>query len=99
MANTELVRWFDTLGRQDVGIVGGKNASLGEMITRLGEAGIRVPGGFATTAAAYWLFLDADGLREAIARELANLQHDASNLAIVGSAVRKRILEAKMPAV
>ena len=47
------IRWFEALGSDDVAVVGGKNASLGEMIQRLGASGIRVPGGFATTAQAY----------------------------------------------
>src|SRR6476469_8657140 len=53
---------FDQLRMQDVGSVGGKNASLGEMINQLSHLGIRVPGGFATTAAAYRDFLAQDGL-------------------------------------
>ena len=57
------VRWFDSLGSNDVGIVGGKNASLGEMIVALKEVGIRVPEGFATMAAAYWKFLEANDLK------------------------------------
>ena len=58
----QLVRGFETLTRADIAIVGGKNASLGEMINALAPRGIRVPGGFATTATAYWHFLDANGL-------------------------------------
>ena len=56
------VRWFESLGSNDVGIVGGKNASLGEMIGTLKGEGIMVPDGFATTAAAYWKFLEANNL-------------------------------------
>ena len=50
----QLVAWFDDLGRGDVARVGGKNASLGEMVRQLGGRGVRVPPGFATTADAYW---------------------------------------------
>lgn len=57
-----LICWLSDLGRGDADRVGGKNASLGEMIGALREAGIRVPGGFATTASAYWRFLAANGL-------------------------------------
>jgi phosphoenolpyruvate synthase/pyruvate phosphate dikinase len=57
---------FDDIGAADVPTVGGKNASLGEMIGGLREAGIRVPDGFATTAEAYWEFLEANDLREKI---------------------------------
>ena len=60
------------LGRGDLARVGGKNASLGEMIGRLAGAGIRVPGGFATTAHAYWRFLETNQLTERIAAKLAS---------------------------
>src|SRR3546814_7299406 len=57
------VIWFDQIGIGDVAAVGGKNASLGEMIVALSSAGVRVPSGFATTAAAYREFVSANGLR------------------------------------
>ena len=59
----QYVRTFNTLGINDIELVGGKNASLGEMITELSPLGIRIPDGFATTADAYWSFLDHNGLR------------------------------------
>lgn len=52
-SSNEYIAWFETLGKADVGRVGGKNASLGEMVQRLLPQGVRVPEGFATTAAAY----------------------------------------------
>mgnify|MGYP001434278696 FL=1 len=58
--------WFEEITRNDVATVGGKNASLGEMVRSLGTQGIRVPPGFATTAAAYWRFVEANGLRQTI---------------------------------
>jgi len=58
---------FEELGMNDVEIVGGKNASLGEMISNLSNLGVTVPGGFATTSAAYRDFLSADGLDKKIA--------------------------------
>nr|WP_095871510.1 PEP/pyruvate-binding domain-containing protein [Streptomyces sp. TLI_235] len=61
---------FSGLGRGDVGLVGGKNASLGEMIVNLGPAGVRVPDGFASTADAYREFLDAGGLRQRIVDQI-----------------------------
>ncbi|MEF2553591.1 PEP/pyruvate-binding domain-containing protein [Aurantimonas sp. A2-1-M11] len=64
MSDTELVLQLTELGRRDGDRVGGKNASLGEMIRNLRESGIRVPEGFATTAAAYWRFVEANGLQE-----------------------------------
>lgn len=60
MAN--YVVWFENLGKGDVDTVGGKNASLGEMISNLSAAGVSVPGGFATTAEAFRDFLDSNGL-------------------------------------
>jgi pyruvate,water dikinase len=85
------------LGRGDIARVGGKNASLGEMIGRLAQAGIRVPGGFATTAEAYWRFLEHNQLTERIGAKLAELAEDAHNLAVVGKAVREMILAAELP--
>jgi pyruvate,water dikinase len=81
------------LRMKDVESVGGKNASLGEMIGRLSGAGVRVPGGFATTAQAYRDFLSQDGLGERIARELATLDvDDVSRLADAGARIRGWIL-------
>lgn len=98
MTDDALITWFPELGRTDVAKVGGKNASLGEMISQLGRAGIRVPGGFATTAAAYWRFVEANQLTERLAAKIGTLKDDGSNLAVVGRAVRKMILEAEFPA-
>ncbi len=92
-----LVLWLSELSRRDTGLVGGKNASLGEMIARLSNAGIRVPGGFATTAEAYWAFLDANDLRRRVTGRLGDLADDGGNLAEVGHAVRAMILEARVP--
>lgn len=63
----EYIRWFETLSARDVSIVGGKNASLGEMISSMKSQGIRVPDGFATTAEAYWDFISTNNLKEKIA--------------------------------
>ncbi len=68
------------LGMNDVETVGGKNASLGEMISNLSELGISVPGGFATTAAAYRAFLSTDGLGERIADILDGLDVDGAGI-------------------
>lgn len=90
----DYVVWFDSLGMQDVDRVGGKNASLGEMISNLASAGVQVPGGFATTAAAYWDFLDQSGLREKINKELASLDvDDVEALARTGAKIRQMIIE------
>lgn len=97
MSNQPLVRWFSDIRRRDVGTVGGKNASLGEMIGQLKSAGIRVPGGFATTAKAYWDFIAVNELEDKIRRELANLEDDLTNVAKVGKAVRELILKGEFP--
>ena len=97
MKTPDLVRWFPDLRRADIAVVGGKNASLGEMITTMQAAGIRVPAGFATTAAAYWRLLEANGLAAAISGELAKLDAAASNIAVVGAAVREMLLGAELP--
>ncbi len=95
---TEHVVWFESLGMGDVEWVGGKNASLGEMIGHLAKAGVRVPGGFATTADAYWRFLDASGLRKRIDSELAGLDvDDVRRLAEVGGNIRRMIVETPFP--
>lgn len=95
---TDFIRWFDQVGIEDVGIVGGKNASLGEMYRELTSAGVRVPNGFATTAVAYEHFLAETGLDEKIQQILADLDtHDIANLRQRGSQVRHAILSAPMP--
>lgn len=93
----ELILQLSEVGRTDIGKVGGKNASLGEMMCHLKDAGINVPGGFATTASAYRLFLEANQLHQPIAAEIGKLKDDLSNLAVVGSAIRTLILSAKLP--
>ena len=70
------VRWFSEVGLTDVGLVGGKNASLGEMIRELQPLGIRVPDGFAITAEAYRHFLSAAGLEEPIRELVAGVERD-----------------------
>lgn len=82
----DYILWFDQLGMDDVERVGGKNASLGEMISNLSGAGVTVPGGFATTAHAYREFLAHEGLNERINQALARLDvDDVSELARVGA--------------
>ncbi len=85
------------MGRGDVAKVGGKNASLGEMIGKLKESGIRVPGGFATTAAAYWRFVEANQLHDQIAAKIGKLDRSLANLARVGGAIRALILASSFP--
>ena len=95
----DLIRFFDQLSIDDVPLVGGKNASLGEMARQLAGRGVAVPYGFATVADAYRLLLEHNQLRERIDRELASLQPgDVVELARRGEAVRRLILEAELPA-
>jgi pyruvate, water dikinase len=93
----ELVLPLSTLRRSDVGCVGGKNASLGEMIGLLEKVGINVPGGFATTAAAYWHFIESNNLQPRIAQVVATLDKKLGNLADVGSSIRDLVLDAPFP--
>ncbi|MBU1605535.1 MAG: phosphoenolpyruvate synthase [Alphaproteobacteria bacterium] len=97
MNETELVLQLAELNRQDGDRVGGKNASLGEMIGNLRDSGIRVPGGFATTAAAYWRYVEANGLEKPIAEQIGQLKDDLSNLHQVGEAIRRKIREGGFP--
>jgi pyruvate,water dikinase len=89
---------FDQLRMTDVESVGGKNASLGEMISQLGHAGIRVPGGFATTAAAFREFLGQNGLAARIEARLATFNvDDVVELARAGKEIRAWLLDAPLP--
>ena len=92
------VVWFDTVGMNDVARVGGKNASLGEMIGSLGASGVKVPGGFATTADAFREFLNRNDLEERIAQALNRLDvEDVTALAATGERVRGWVSDAALP--
>jgi pyruvate,water dikinase len=89
---------FDKLGMGDVEIVGGKNASLGEMICNLSKLGVDVPGGFATTSAAYRDFLSNGGLDKRIHKLLANLDvDDIAALSDAGKKIRAWIIDTDLP--
>ena len=93
MEDAKYVIWLDELRMTDVSSVGGKNASLGEMISQLAQAGVRVPGGFATTAAAYRDFLAQGGLAQRIEQILATLDiKDVAALADTGAQIRSWIV-------
>ncbi|RMF19106.1 MAG: phosphoenolpyruvate synthase, partial [Gammaproteobacteria bacterium] len=95
----EYIVGFENLGMNDVERVGGKNASLGEMISGLSSAGVTVPGGFATTAHAYRRFLAQDNLADRINAELAKLDvDDVIALAETGSRIRQWVLDTPFPA-
>ena len=96
---TPFVRWFSDIGLADVPLVGGKNASLGELYRELAGPGVRVPNGFAITAEAYRHFLDASGLSKQIPSLLEGLNtRDLVDLASRGIAVRHAIMAAVLPA-
>ena len=93
------IKRFAELGISDVPLVGGKNASLGEMYRALATEGVKVPDGFATTAEAYRLYIDHNQLHERIAAELAQLDtHDVTALANAGARIRQWVKEGEMPA-
>lgn len=93
------ILWFEQIGMGDLARVGGKNASLGEMVSHLSSAGVRVPRGFATTADAYRRFLAADGLDERIRVAVERLDpDDVAELVRVGTDVRGWIEQQPFPA-
>jgi pyruvate,water dikinase len=93
------ILWFTEIGMDDVPEVGGKNASLGEMVVNLADAGVRVPGGFATTADAFRRFLAVDGLDDRINGTLEGLDiEDVNELAARGEQIRTWIREQAFPA-
>jgi pyruvate,water dikinase len=99
MTNTKNVIGLEHLGMDDVPVVGGKNASLGEMISNLSGLGVSVPGGFATTADAFRTFLVDAGLKQKIDETLDKLDvEDVNALAIVGKDIRQWVVDAPLPA-
>lgn len=98
MSKQNFIKFFDELRIKDVGIVGGKNASLGEMYQSLSKQGINVPFGFATTASAYNYFMGKSGLKNKIKEILKDLNtHDVKNLMLRGEKVRQVILKTPLP--
>ena len=92
------ILWFDQLGIEDVPLVGGKNASLGEMYRELTGKGVRIPNGFAVTARAYHYLLDKNGAKEKIKRILSDLNtSDMQNLADRGHQIRHIIRNLEFP--
>ena len=96
--STALVINLDQLGKDDIDMVGGKNASLGEMISHLSDLGVSVPGGFATTSNAFNRFLTETGLLDKINSELKTLDvNDVNKLAETGKKIRTWIIEQELP--
>jgi pyruvate,water dikinase len=96
-ASSDDVIWLEAVGRADVAHVGGKNASLGEMIQSLGAEGVAVAPGFATTAAAYWRFLEHNRLAESMGSVLADLDAGRIELAEAGETIQRAFLRADWP--
>ncbi len=94
---SEFVHWLEDVGQDDVAEVGGKNASLGEMLRALSEEGVRVPSGFATTASAYRRFLEVNELEAKIKERLESMDRGESELAQVGKSIRRLFRKAEFP--
>ncbi|MGE0822075.1 MAG: phosphoenolpyruvate synthase [Candidatus Binatia bacterium] len=91
------IRWFEDVTSKDTPVVGGKNASLGEMIHALKKKKIRVPDGFATTADAYWEFLEANDVTDKIRTELHKWESHKQSLDKTGKAIRSLVSRAEFP--
>ncbi len=92
------IRFFNSLSIDDIAIVGGKNASLGEMYKNLSSKGLNIPNGFATTSDAYWLLLEENNIKEKIQEIMNDLDiSDSTNLQSRGKAVRELILNSELP--
>src|SRR3989344_4115042 len=94
----KFILWFDQIGIADVALVGGKNASLGEMYTTLTNKSIRVPNGFAITAYAYRYFIEKAELISFIKETLEDLNtEDVKKLQTIGKTIREKITKAELP--
>ncbi len=94
---SDIIAWFDTLGSGDVPRVGGKNASLGEMVRTLRSEGVRVPEGFATTAESYRQYVAANGIEEAMRESLDAMKTGRATLHETGTAIRRLFLHGEFP--
>lgn len=92
-----LILWFEEIGMGDVPRVGGKNASLGELIQSLKTQGVRVPDGFATTSDAYRSFLDANGIEAAMRSRILDYRSGDASLRATGEAIRELFLGSEFP--
>jgi pyruvate,water dikinase len=96
--DAKYVRWFEEIRIEDVPLVGGKNASLGEMYRELGTRGVKVPNGFAATAEAYWHVIDSAGILDELKEVMTGLDKaNLNDLAIRGKKARDLIIGAGIP--
>ncbi len=96
--DAKYVRWFEEIKIEDVSLVGGKNASLGEMYRELTAEGVKIPNGFAITAEAYWHVIDSAGILEKLKETMAGVDKaDVTDLAKRGKEARHLILSAGIP--
>ncbi len=94
----EFIKVFEEIGMKDITLVGGKNASLGEMICQLGSKGVLIPSGFAITAPAYWHFIKSNDLEDKIRTLLAQIdKSDLQKFSAIGHEIRSLIRSAQMP--
>lgn len=93
------IKWFNEVRISDIGLVGGKNASLGEMISQLSSHGIRVPFGFCITSEAYWYYIEANGIRTQMEQLLEQLHdiHNLHHLQKIGSSLRNLFILGTIP--
>ncbi|MBD3182440.1 phosphoenolpyruvate synthase [Candidatus Poribacteria bacterium] len=96
-SKSKYIRWLEELSNDDVPLVGGKNASLGEMIRELKDEGVRVPSGFATVAEAYWDFLEANDIKDKISSHLEELEKENQSLEKTGKSIRRLIRRGNFP--
>ncbi|MCS3902652.1 pyruvate,water dikinase [Methylohalomonas lacus] len=97
-AEGQSILWLDQVGNDDVARVGGKNASLGEMIANLGDQGVNVPPGFATSVSAYWDFVAANGLKKVIEDARAAVSDGTSTPKQASETIRDAFIRAEWPA-
>ena len=95
--NKKFILWFNELSIEDVPLVGGKNASLGEMYRNLTKKGVKIPNGFAVTAHAYNHFLEKAGIKRNLKEIIKNLRKDKKNLAEIGQKSIETILKSELP--
>lgn len=93
----ENIKWFEEISIKDIPIVGGKNASLGEMLSTLKTENINIPNGFATTAQSFWKFVEYNNLKEKIKLLIEQWKNKKISLQKTGRSIRKLILHSKFP--